>query len=117
MKVEILFVEGCPNHAETAARVNSVAEALGLQVEIVETKVDPGRIPSGFCGSPTVLIDGVDIEPGAGQAEFLCCRAYLCRKRHQRHAFARNHQTSLGKKTAELCRARQGLLTTSLTAL
>jgi hypothetical protein len=76
MKVEILFIDGCPNRVETASRVNSVADALGLQVEIVEIKVQSGSVPRGFCGSPTVLIDGVDIEPGAGQCDFLCCRIY-----------------------------------------
>ncbi len=76
MKIEILYIEGCPNFPETVSRVKFVADALGVQADIAEIEVEAGSIPPGFCGSPTVLINGVDIETGATEVDFLCCRTY-----------------------------------------
>lgn len=64
MKVEILYFPGCPNHQSTAQRVREVAQEMGVDVDITERDVtgveDPAAL--GFRGSPTVLIDGKEIE-------------------------------------------------------
>lgn len=78
--VEILYFEECPNYAGTREVVERVAAELGVQPKIrmldVETPEDAERLK--FLGSPTVRIDGRDVEPGAEErVEFVrACRVY-----------------------------------------
>lgn len=79
-KVEILYLDGCPNHSATIETVHRVASELGIDAEILEVEVktadDAERLR--FLGSPSVLIDGVDIEPNAraSRAYAFACRTY-----------------------------------------
>jgi len=63
--VEILHFDGCPHTEKTRGEVATVAEALGLEVEIkttvVENPEDATRLR--YLGSPTVRLNGVDIDP------------------------------------------------------
>ena len=77
MTVTVLYFDGCPNwelardRAEEALRVVGASEAVGLQrVESVE-EAERFR----FAGSPTILIDGEDRFPGAGDVA-MACRLY-----------------------------------------
>jgi hypothetical protein len=78
--VEVLTFEGCP-HAEPALELvrRVVAEA---GVEAVVRRVDVPDVQSAeeqrFLGSPTIRVDGRDVEPGAEVREGygLCCRVY-----------------------------------------
>lgn len=65
MRVEVLFFDGCPNHPPTVELVRDVAEALGLDVEIGEVEVrDQAEAETlRFLGSPSIRVDGVDVEP------------------------------------------------------
>jgi len=81
MNVEILYFEGCPSFATLLPRVREiVAEGGGdpdaIELRTVET-FDVAQ-ETRFLGSPTVRIDGVDIDPGAGgRDDFgLKCRIY-----------------------------------------
>ena len=80
MRIAVLYFDGCPNHVPTVARVKQVVADLGLQVGIEEIQVtsleDAQRLR--FFGSPTVLVNGVDIEPSAqGRTTYgLSCRVY-----------------------------------------
>lgn len=80
MMIEVLFFEGCPNHGPTLSLANEVLAELGLEAEIQETEIraaeDAERLR--FLGSPSVRVDGKDIEPGAeGRTEYaLGCRVY-----------------------------------------
>lgn len=77
MNVTVLYFDGCPNwelareRAEEALRVVGAPGAVELQR--VESFEDAERV--GFAGSPTILIDGEDRFPGAGQAA-MACRLY-----------------------------------------
>ncbi len=79
MKISILHFEDCPNHppiVEMARRV--VAEHdLNVEVEEVEVLADD-VVRHRFLGSPTVQVDGVDIEPAARErTDFaMSCRVY-----------------------------------------
>ncbi len=79
-KVEVLYLEGCPNHSETVETAYSVVDELGIEAEIVEVEVntleDAERLR--FLGSPSVHVDGVDIEPEArtSSAYAFACRTY-----------------------------------------
>lgn len=79
-RVEILYFEGCPNHLSARVLVERVAAALGVEpeLELVEVVDADAAERLRFLGSPTVRVEGVDVEPGAaGRADFvLSCRVY-----------------------------------------
>ncbi len=66
MKIELLWFEDCPCHRAAEALVQGVLDELGIEVPIERIEVpddytgDSVRLP----GSPTVRVDGVDIQPG-----------------------------------------------------
>jgi len=65
MKIEVLYFRGCPNYAETVKRVRQVVQQLGLDTQVEQVEVTASDDPAAlrFAGSPTVLVDGVDIDP------------------------------------------------------
>lgn len=69
MKIEVLYVEGCPNHEALLSRLRELLASTRVAADI-----DPVRIEGPddaererFLGSPTIRIDGEDVEPGADQ--------------------------------------------------
>ena len=80
MKVEILYFEGCPNHLRTVALVLEAACELRAVIDLEPVPVRPNDDLVGlrFLGSPTVRVDGVDIEPSArSRTDFAFgCRVY-----------------------------------------
>lgn len=80
MVVEILFFDGCPNHEAARQLVERVTSELGLRPEMRLVEVPDVETAERlrFLGSPTIRVDGRDIEPGAdARAEFmLACRVY-----------------------------------------
>jgi len=79
--IEILYFEGCPSHKSTAALVKTVVSECGIAAEIIETCVRnlAQAKQAGFSGSPTILVNGTDIEPHVLPAAELGCRLYLSR--------------------------------------
>ncbi|WP_336626336.1 MULTISPECIES: hypothetical protein [unclassified Microbacterium] len=78
MKVELLHIVDCPNTdiAETNAR--AALDALGLggvPVELVTIRTEAEAANTQFGGSPTILLDGVDLFPTT-PARSLACRVY-----------------------------------------
>ena len=68
MNIDILYTEDCPNARAAIAMVTETVAALGVDADIQEVLV---RGPEEarrmrFLGSPTILVDFNDIEPGAG---------------------------------------------------
>ena len=80
MMIEVLYFEGCPNLEPTLSLANEVLSQLGLSADVREIEVrtpeDAKRLR--FLGSPSVRVDGRDIEPGVeSRREYaLCCRLY-----------------------------------------
>jgi hypothetical protein len=81
MKLEVLYIEGCPNHRPAVERVVSVLDEMGICEAIHEIPVatiEQARMV-GFPGSPTIRIDDEDIEKDAegGVSGFsYSCRTY-----------------------------------------
>jgi hypothetical protein len=79
-RVEILYFDGCPNHEATRELVERVATefAVHAQPELVEVPDGEAARALRFLGSPTVRVDGRDVEPGAeDRTEYvLACRVY-----------------------------------------
>jgi hypothetical protein len=65
MKVRVYYSRDCPNLDTTVALVREVASDndLNLDLEIREIRSEEEGIVSRFQGSPTVQVDGSDIEP------------------------------------------------------
>jgi hypothetical protein len=81
MKAEVLYIEGCPNHQLAVDNLRLVAEQQHCSVDIVQIEVHTAEEARqlAFLGSPSIRIDGIDIEPGARNASAfgLGCRSYL----------------------------------------
>lgn len=81
MKVEVLYFKGCPNHLPTVERLREALHKMGLHDKICEIEVDSHdkAEATAFLGSPSVRINGVDIEPSArgARAFGLTCRTYM----------------------------------------
>ena len=79
-RVEILYFDGCPNHEPAHELVEQVAAELGMQAEIELVEVPDADTATRlrFLGSPSVRVDGRDVEPGADErSDFvLSCRVY-----------------------------------------
>jgi hypothetical protein len=78
--LELLWWEGCPSTERALAELREVLRDLGLgeaEVRTREIETDDEADEVGFRGSPTILIDGVDVA-GASQEEpiGLGCRVY-----------------------------------------
>jgi hypothetical protein len=71
IRIEIYYTAGCPNRHTTAKRVWEVLDELDLAAEVREVKVDPKLAVSGFLGSPTIHVNGVDIEPSARASKWM----------------------------------------------
>lgn len=78
MKVEIIYVDECPNVEVAGNRVLEAAERAGVAVEVTRRLVvdEAEASAAGMCGSPTVLVAGVDVV-GGHEGGSLSCRLYL----------------------------------------
>jgi hypothetical protein len=78
--VEVLAFQGCANRQQALDLVRRVAGELGLdpEVRIVEVPDPDAAEREGFLGSPTIRVNGRDIEPGAdARTEYVhACRIY-----------------------------------------
>ena len=80
LRIEILLVRDCPNGEPTVDLVRRTAAALRLEASVVTVEVSTPE--EAFClrflGSPTVRINGLDIDPAArDRTDFaLVCRLY-----------------------------------------
>lgn len=86
-QVEVLVFDGCPNlepAVECAREAIAHAKVLAdLRLVRIETDDEAKRLR--FLGSPTVRVDGVDVEPAvANRDDFgLQCRVYSVAGRYQ----------------------------------
>ena len=80
MKVEVLYSAGCPNHPPAVNRVREALRAEGVTANVfeVEVKTADSANAVGFLGSPTIRINGQDVELAARlhSGSRLMCRIY-----------------------------------------
>jgi hypothetical protein len=80
MKVELLYFAGCPNRGPALEVLRRAAQVVGIDAEIEEVEIrdeaEAERLR--FLGSPTLRVNGRDVEPDAdGRTDFaLGCRMY-----------------------------------------
>jgi hypothetical protein len=78
-KIELLYWEGCPSHPEALELLRTVLAERGvaLEVDVREVHTDAEAEVLRFPGSPTIRIDGRDVDPaGADGHPSLSCRIY-----------------------------------------
>jgi len=79
MKIELLYIDGCPNYPTVLRYLQEVLreKELDIPVAMVEIKSADEAIKHRFAGSPTVKIDGRDIAPQESEDFCMGCRLYL----------------------------------------
>ena len=79
MKIELLYWKGCPSYPEAQELLASVLRERGVEadVELREVTTDEEARELRFPGSPTIRVDGADVDPaGADARPALTCRIY-----------------------------------------
>jgi hypothetical protein len=78
--IEILYFPDCPNYLPAVEHVQKALQEELVSAEIKHVAVLDAATATAtrFLGSPSVRINGVDVEPSArsGGAPGMCCRTY-----------------------------------------
>ena len=77
--VTFLFYEDCPSHELALERLREVLdeESIAAEVEVVKVESQEQAQERHFVGSPTILLNGQDIDPPPPDSYYaLTCRAY-----------------------------------------
>lgn len=112
MRIEFLYWEECPSHDEALRRLHEVLSEEGVRdpVQVIRVASEDEARRLSFPGSPTIRLDGDDIQPEmVGQLPVgLTCRAYrvgdrispLPTKEMIRAAIRRKHGAGPGQAQA-----------------
>ena len=79
MRVRFLYYEECPSHEPALERLRDLLreEGISTDVEVVKVETEEQAHQLRFVGSPTILINGKDIDPPPPDSRYgLTCRAY-----------------------------------------
>lgn len=80
MQVEILYIAGCPNHRPAVVKVQQALEFDKLSAELREVEVADAAMARRvqFLGSPSIRVDGLDVEEEARNSHSFGfgCRSY-----------------------------------------
>lgn len=79
MEIEFQYYEDCPSHDDALDRLKTVLaeEGIDASISVVKVETDEQAQALRFIGSPTILVDGEDIDPPGPDAHYaLTCRAY-----------------------------------------
>jgi hypothetical protein len=78
--VEVWTFEGCPHAQPALALAERVVAASGVEATVrrVDIADADAAVEYRFLGSPTIRVNGVDVEPGANERReyVLACRVY-----------------------------------------
>jgi hypothetical protein len=78
--IELLQIADCPNSGETLLRLQRTVEKTMLpntpiKLILIDSAETAARVL--LAGTPTILVDGVDLFPTDGRTSDLACRIYL----------------------------------------
>src|SRR5271165_1042749 len=79
MRVELLYWAGCPSFPRALSDLRAALVEAGLDPDCVivrEVESETSAAAERFVGSPTVRIDGVDVQPPRDEPTGLTCRVY-----------------------------------------
>jgi hypothetical protein len=79
MTIDFFYWAGCPSHPEALELLRQLLDERGIRAEIQlhEVRTDEEADALRFPGSPTIRIDGRDVDPNGDAAPpSLSCRIY-----------------------------------------
>ena len=78
MRVSFLYYEECPSHDLALERLREVMaeEGISREVEVIKVETEDQARELRFVGSPTIRVDGQDIDPPIDSRYALTCRVY-----------------------------------------
>ncbi len=78
MGVSFLYYEECPSHDLALERLREVMaeESIPGEVEVIKVETEEQARELRFVGSPTIRVDGQDIDPPSDSRYALTCRVY-----------------------------------------
>ncbi len=80
--VEFLWWEGCPSSDDALSMLREEMSARGLDpdsIAVREVSTDAEALRERFAGSPTIRVDGRDVQPTSDDELGLSCRVYRLR--------------------------------------
>jgi hypothetical protein len=101
--VDVLYIEGCPNYTRAVALVERVSNELGIdaQVHLQQINDPEAAIRARFLGSPTIRVDGRDIEPDADRQQDYVHACRLYQSQHSLRGLPDEHWRRQALRTAE----------------
>ena len=75
--IDFVYFDGCPHADQARNNLRAALEAVGAHTAWNEWDLGSEATPDRYrrYGSPTVLIDGVDVTPGGAAATAMACRS------------------------------------------
>jgi len=81
VQIQFLFWEDCPSHPQAWRLLQEVLDETGIEatIERIEVVTDEQAEQWQFPGSPTIRINGVDVDAGGASqmGSALTCRVYV----------------------------------------
>jgi hypothetical protein len=81
-RIELLWWKGCPSWERALGELREVVAEAGLDPESIAVRhVDSEQEAERqrFVGSPTIRVDGLDVQPPGDEPAGLTCRVYRLR--------------------------------------
>src|SRR5215218_3669582 len=78
VRVSFLYDEDCPSYDLALERLREVMDEEGIpnEVEVIKVESEEQARKLRFVGSPTIHVNGQDIDPSSDSRYALTCRAY-----------------------------------------
>jgi len=78
LKIRFLYSEDCPSHGEALQRLQEAWKPKGISahIEILRVDTDEDAEKLKYVGSPTIIVNGRDIDPPETPHYAVTCRAY-----------------------------------------
>jgi hypothetical protein len=78
LRVSFLYYEDCPSYDLALERLREVMveEGITSEVEVIKVETEEQARQLRFIGSPTIRVDGQDIDPPSDPHYALTCRVY-----------------------------------------
>jgi hypothetical protein len=87
VNVELLYFDGCPSYERLKPRLEELMQRTGVSGALELHRVDSEQqaVHERFLGSPTVRVDGVDVDPGAAKRDDFGIKCRLYRDGERQH--------------------------------
>jgi len=105
MKIELLYLGDCPNYVPARAVLQEALRLEQVAADVAEMEIKDEAIARavGFIGSPSIRINGADVDPDASGPALaaMCCRTYdhsgVCKGTPSREMIRRALRQAKGK--------------------